>query len=97
MEGFSTLMAAADASSPSWAETLFHHRKDAVKLGMWATVIALGIAIHGFVQHGLHSYLARASLNRRQDYLARAMLPLGLFLAVWLLKAVTQQYRGGVA
>jgi hypothetical protein len=63
-------------------------RGEVLKLALFSLVIVLGISVDRMITHYLSKYLGDNSLTDFQEFLLRFSYPIGIFLALWIFKAI---------
>jgi hypothetical protein len=61
---------------------------EVLKLALFSLVIVLGISVDRMITHYLSKYLGDNSLTDFQEFLLRFSYPIGIFLALWIFKAI---------
>jgi hypothetical protein len=63
-------------------------KTEVVKLALFSLVIVLGISVDRMITHYLSKYLGDNVLTEFQEFLLRFSYPIGIFLLLWIFKAI---------
>jgi hypothetical protein len=72
----------------NFMDRMNHKKSEVFKLALFSLVIVLGISVDRMITHYLSKYLGDNALTDFQEFLLRFSYPIGVFLVLWIFKAI---------
>jgi hypothetical protein len=72
----------------NFMDRMNHKKSEVFKLALFSLVIVLGISIDRMITHYLSKYVGDNILTDFQEFLLRFSYPIGVFLILWIFKAI---------
>lgn len=72
----------------NFMDRMNNKKSEVFKLALFSLVIVLGISVDRMITHYLSKYLGDNALTDFQEFLLRFSYPIGIFLVLWIFKAI---------